>query len=84
MSEDNIEGIPGISVIGKNKSFALGPEMSLAIVRNGVLYGLLKLNFEWETYARTTTQGREFNLVLTVLSETDHASDALSSPGVQK
>jgi hypothetical protein len=46
-----IDGIPGIIIRGKNRVFTLGPEVSLALVRNGVLFGFLKLNYEWETYA---------------------------------
>jgi hypothetical protein len=67
LSDDQISGIPGILIRGRNKAFALGPEASLALARKGYLYGFLKVNYEWETYARTTTQGREFNILLTVL-----------------
>jgi hypothetical protein len=66
LTNDRIEGLPGILIRGKNKSFALGPEASLALVRNGVLYGFLKVNYEWEVYARTTTQGSEFNIALSL------------------
>ena len=43
--------------------------MSLAIARKGVLYGFLKFNYEWETYARTTTQGSEFNVTFTLVAK---------------
>jgi hypothetical protein len=66
LTQDQIDGFPEILVRGKNRVFALGPEASLALVRNGVLYGFLKFNYEWEVYARTTTQGSEFNVTLTV------------------
>jgi hypothetical protein len=49
--------------------FALGPEVSMAIARKGVLYGFLKFNYEWETYARTTTQGSEFNVTFTLAAK---------------
>jgi len=51
----------------KSEVFALGPEVSLALARRGVLYGFLKANYQWETYARAQTQGSEFNIVLTFL-----------------
>jgi hypothetical protein len=51
----------------KSKVFALGPEVSLALARDGVLFGFLKANYQWETYARNQTQGSEFNIVLTFL-----------------
>jgi hypothetical protein len=31
---------------------------------DGVLYGFVKANYQWETYARATTQGSEFSVVL--------------------
>jgi hypothetical protein len=65
LTDDHIEGLPDILIRGKNKVFALGPEVSLALARKGVLYGFLKVNYQWEAYARTTTQGSEFNIVAT-------------------
>jgi len=67
LTEDQIEGFPGILVRGKNKVFALGPEVSLALARNRNLYGFLKVNYQWETYARTTTQGSELTVLATFL-----------------
>ena len=66
LSADRIEGLPDILIRGKNKVFALGPEVSLALARKGTLYGFLKVNYQWEVYARTTTQGREFSIILTL------------------
>jgi hypothetical protein len=67
LTEDQIEGFPEILIRGKNKVFALGPEVQLALAKNGILYGFLKANYQWEVYARTTTQGGEFNIVATFL-----------------
>src|SRR5262249_59100999 len=66
LTDDVIDGVPGILIRGKNRVFALGPEVSLALAKNGVLYGFLKFNYEWEAYARTTTQGSEFSITLTL------------------
>src|SRR5262245_61159493 len=66
LTDDVVDGIPGILIRGKNRVFALGTEVSLALARKGVLYGFLKINYEWETYARTTTQGSEFSVTLTL------------------
>lgn len=66
LSDDHIEGLPNIFIRGKNKVFALGPEVSLALARKGVLYGFLKVNYQWEVYARTAAQGSEFNIVATI------------------
>ena len=65
LSDDHIEGFPDILIRGKNKVFALGPEVSLALARKGVLYGFLKVNYQWEVYARTAPQGSEFNIAAT-------------------
>jgi len=54
---------------GKNKVFALGPEVSLALARKGTLFGFVKANYQWETYARAGTQGAEFNILVTFLAK---------------
>ena len=59
LTDDVIEGIPGILIRGKNKVFALGPEVSLALARKNTAYGFVKVNYQWEVYARTTAQGSD-------------------------
>ena len=67
LTEDRIDGFPSILIRGKNRAFALGPEVQLALARKGTLYGFVKLNYQWETYARTNTQGTAFTLLTTFL-----------------
>jgi hypothetical protein len=67
LTADHIEGFPLNIAPGKNKVFALGPEVSLALARKGVLFGFVKANYQWETYARAGTQGAEFNIIATFL-----------------
>jgi hypothetical protein len=67
LTQDHIEGFPDILIRGKNKAFALGPEMTLALAKGNTVYGFLKMNYEWEVYARTTTQGGEFQIAATFL-----------------
>jgi hypothetical protein len=67
LTDDRIQGLPGFVTLGKNKAFALGPEVSLALGRNGTLYGFVKVNYQWETYARSTTQGSELTILATLL-----------------
>ena len=67
LTDDRIEGIPGILIRGKDKVFALGPEVQLALARGGKLYGFLKVNYQWELYARTTTKGSELTILATFL-----------------
>jgi hypothetical protein len=67
LTDDHIEGFPDILIRGKNKVFALGPEVQLALARNNTLYGFLKVNYQWEVYARTTTQGSALTILASFL-----------------
>jgi len=69
LTADHIEGFPDILIRGKNRVFALGPEVSLALARKGVLYGFVKVNYQWEVYARTSTQGGELTIIATFLAK---------------
>jgi hypothetical protein len=67
LTEDHIEGLPGIIIRGKDRVFALGPEVQLAIAKGSTLYGFVKVNYQWEVYARTMTQGSELSIIATFL-----------------
>ena len=67
LTDDHIEGFPDILVRGKNNVFALGPEVQLALAKDRTLYGFVKVNYQWETYAQTTTQGSELTILATFL-----------------
>jgi hypothetical protein len=67
LTDDHIEDFPNILIRGKNKVFALGPEVQLALAKNNTLYGFVKVNYQWEVYARTTTQGSELTILATFL-----------------
>jgi hypothetical protein len=67
LTNDDIEGFPLNVEPAKSKVFALGPEVQLALARKGVLYGFLKVNYQWEVYARTATQGSELTILATFL-----------------
>ena len=60
-------GLPINLEPGKSNVFALGPEVSFPLEIKGVLYGFVKANYQWEAFARATTQGAEFNIVATFL-----------------
>ena len=59
LTDDTLTGLQALLVRGKNSMAALGPELTLTIVVNGksLLVGFVTLRYEWEVYARTTTQG---------------------------
>ena len=67
LTEDRIQGFPVNIPISKSKVFALGPEVQLALARKGKLYGSLKVNYQWEVYARTATKGTELTILATFL-----------------
>jgi hypothetical protein len=67
LTDDQIDGFPDILIRGKNKVFAVGPEVQLALAKNNTLYGFLKVNYQWEVYARANTQGSELTILATFL-----------------
>jgi hypothetical protein len=67
LTEDQLASFPSNIPVGKNKTFALGPEATLALANKHEVFGFLKINYQWETYARTTTQGRELTVLATFL-----------------
>jgi len=67
LTDDQIEGFPDVLIRGKNKVFAVGPEVQLALAKNNTLYGFLKVSYQWEVYARTTTQGSALTILATFL-----------------
>jgi hypothetical protein len=69
LTADHLEGLPAIFVRGKNRTFGLGPEVTLAIARKDTVYGFLGFKYFWETYARTTTQGSAFYVTATFLTK---------------
>jgi hypothetical protein len=52
--------LPGGSLLGRNRVYAFGPEISFPIASKKKLYGFLDLRYLWETGARTTLEGNTF------------------------
>jgi hypothetical protein len=69
LSDDNIEGLPGILIRGKNRAFALGPEATVAISLRQTVYGFVTARYFQEIYARTATQGGAFFIQATFLTK---------------
>jgi hypothetical protein len=69
LSDDDIAGLPpGIAIPGKNKTFALGPEATLAIAARNKVYGFVTVRYFWEVYARTSAQGGAWFISATLLT----------------
>jgi hypothetical protein len=69
LSEDEIQGLPGILIRGRNRVLGLGPEATLAIAARNKVYGFVTVRYFWEPYARTTTQGSSFFVSGTLLTK---------------
>ena len=57
LTDDTLTGFPPLLVLGKNRAAALGPEFSIPLATKNTLYGFFTFRYEFEVYARTTTQG---------------------------
>jgi hypothetical protein len=49
--------LPGGSLLGRNRVYAFGSEVSFPLASKKRLYGFLDLRYLWETGARTTLEG---------------------------
>jgi hypothetical protein len=57
LTSDTLTGLPALLVQGRNRSAAVGPEITIPIATKSTLFGFFTARYEWEVYARTTTQG---------------------------
>ncbi|MBI1738833.1 MAG: transporter [Acidobacteria bacterium] len=67
ISSDTLTGLPALLVSGKNRSFAIGPEINLPLVARKTLFGFVTFRYQFETYARTALQGNALTLMTTFL-----------------
>ena len=54
-------------VRGRNRVFAVGPEVSMALAWKRTVCGSVTARYQWETGGRVTTEGQAFNLLVNVL-----------------
>ena len=66
LTDDEIDGFPTFSFAARTGCSHWARSCSLRW-RKGILYGFLKANYQWETYARTTTQGSALTMLATFL-----------------
>jgi hypothetical protein len=67
LTDDHIEGLPGILIRGKNRVYGLGPEVTLPLAARQTLYGFVTVRYQWELGARTATEGAAWNVMATFL-----------------
>jgi hypothetical protein len=65
LTDDRIEGLPGILIRGKNRVWGLGPEVTLPLAAKQTLFGFVTVRYQWELGARTTTEGDAWNVLAT-------------------
>jgi outer membrane protein OmpA-like peptidoglycan-associated protein len=69
LTGDTLSGLPALLVQGKNRTVGLGPELNLPLATKKVLFGFFTFRYEWEAYARTTTQGNGLFAMFTFLTK---------------
>lgn len=57
LTDDTLIGLQALLVKGRNRTVALGPEVTLPLASKHLLVGFLTVRYEWDVHARTTTQG---------------------------
>jgi hypothetical protein len=67
LTEDTLTGLPALLIQGKNRSFALGPEVTIPLAARQRLFGFFTFRYEWEVYSRTALQGNTMAALFTFL-----------------
>jgi hypothetical protein len=63
LSDDRFDSqAANLLIRGKNRVWALGPEVTLALAARKKVYGFATLRYQWELAGRTTTEGAAWNL----------------------
>ena len=65
LTDDTLTGLPALLVHGRNRTTAVGPELTFPLATKDKLYGFFTFRYEFEVYARTATQGNA--LILTAV-----------------
>jgi hypothetical protein len=66
LTDDEFDSqLPSVFIRGKNRIWALGPEVTLAIAARRTIYGFVTVRYQWELDARTTTEGGGWNILAT-------------------
>ena len=69
LTRDRLEGLPNVLVRGKNRVWALGPEVTVPLAASQTVYGFVTARYQWEMGARTTTEGGAWNVLVTILTK---------------
>ncbi|BCS32559.2 hypothetical protein TBR22_A17730 [Luteitalea sp. TBR-22] len=72
VGDDRLPPRADVLVRGRNRVFAVGPEVSMALAWKRTVYGSVTARYQWETGARVATEGGAFNLLVNVLMRPLH------------
>ncbi len=67
VGDDRLPPVADVLVRGRNRAFALGPEVSVALARANTIYGSVSARYQWELGARVAPEGGAFNVLVTLL-----------------
>jgi hypothetical protein len=65
LTDDEFNSRLPTGLLGRNRVWGLGPEVSLALATNKAVYGFVTVRYQWELAARTTTEGAAWNIMAT-------------------
>jgi hypothetical protein len=65
LTDDEFNSRLPTGVLGRNRVWGLGPEVSLALASKKAVYGFVTVRYQWELAARTTTEGAAWNIMAT-------------------
>jgi hypothetical protein len=65
LTDDEFNSRLPTGVLGRNRVWGLGPEVTLALASKRAVYGFVTVRYQWELAARTTTEGAAWNIMAT-------------------
>jgi hypothetical protein len=65
LTDDEFNSRLPTGLIGKNRVWGLGPEVSFALATKKTVYGFVTVRYQWELAARTATEGAAWNIMAT-------------------
>lgn len=65
LTDDEFNSRLPTGLLGRNRVWGLGPEVSLALASKKAVYAFVTVRYQWELAARTTTEGAAWNIMAT-------------------
>jgi hypothetical protein len=65
LTDDEFNSRLPTGLLGRNRVWGLGPEVSLALATKKAVYGFVTVRYQWELAARSATEGAAWNILAT-------------------